>query len=175
MARPRKPNGKLESIAECEEAMRCLREAVIKQERWVAMRDLRITQITEEFAPGIAEETFVRADLELQLQNYYMAHLEELEKDGKKSVQLTHGVIGRRLGSPALKVLNKSWTWESILTRLREVYGARFIRKPEPEVDKAAIKKADLSADALKACGLKIEQTESFFAEPERTPTTEVA
>jgi phage host-nuclease inhibitor protein Gam len=175
MARPRKPNGKLDSIAECEEAMRELRESVIKQERWVAMRDLGIAQITEQYLPGIAAEIALRADLELQLQNYYMAHLDELEVDGKKSVQLTHGVMGRRLGSPALKVLNKSWTWESILTRLREVYGARFIRKPEPEVDKVAIKKANLPADDLKACGLKIQQDEDFYAEPERAPTGETA
>jgi hypothetical protein len=62
-----------------------------------------------------------------------------------------------------------------VLVRLREVFGSRFIRKPEPEIDKAAIKKADLDADQLKGCGLKIEQAETFFAEPERTPTTEVA
>ena len=70
-----------------------------------------------------------------------------------------------------MKVLNKSWTWESIVTRLREVYGARFIRKPEPEVDKVAVKKADLPAADLAACGLKMHQDENFYAEPDRTPT----
>ena len=174
MARPRKPKGVLDSIDECQEVMRCLKLAVIQQEHLEGMRDKKIAAITEEYAPGIAVEVGYRADLELQLQNYYMAHLEEVEKDGKKSVQLTHGVIGRRLGNPALKLLNKSWTWESVLAKLRENFGSKFIRKPDPEPDKAAIKKADLPADELKACGLKIQQDEVFYAEPDRTPTTEV-
>ena len=175
MARPRKTSETLNSIEECQEAMRCLKLAAIEQERLEGARDVKVTRITEEYAPDIAAQVTARANVELALQNYYMAHLAELETDGKKSVQLTHGVMGRRLGNSALKVLNKSWTWESIVTRLREVYGARFIRKPEPEVDKVAIKKADLPAADLAVCGLKMQQDENFYAEPDRTATTEVA
>lgn len=175
MTRPRKTSEMLDSIAECEEAMRSLKLAAIEQERLEGMRDKAVTKITETYVPVIAAQVKLRTDLELGLQNYYMAHLKELETDGKKSVQLTHGVMGRRLGTPALKLLNKSWTWESVMARLREVFGSRFIRLVEPEPDKAAIKKADLGADELKAVGLKIEQGENFFADPDRTPTTEVA
>jgi len=175
MARPRKTSETLDSIDECQEAMRCLKLAAIEQERLEGARDVKVTRITEEYAPDIAAQVTARANVELALQNYYMAHLAELETDGKKSVQLTHGVMGRRLGTPALRLLNKSWTWESVLARLREVFGARFVRLAEPEVDKPAVKKADLSADQLKAVGLKVEQGENFFAEPDRTATTEVA
>ena len=175
MARPRKASETLDSIEECQEAMRCLKLAAIEQERLEGARDVKVTRITEEYAGDIALQVTARSNVEPALQNYYMAHLEELEKDGKKSVQLTHGVMGRRLGTAALKLLNKSWTWESVLARLREVFGARFVRLAEPEVDKPAVKKADLSADQLKAVGLKVEQAESFFAEPDRTATTEVA
>jgi len=175
MARPRKTSETLDSIDECQEAMRCLKLAAIEQERLEGARDVKVTRITEEYAADIALQVTARANVELALQNYYMAHLEELEKDGKKSVQLTHGVMGRRLGTPALRLLNKSWTWEVVLARLGEAWGKRFIRMADPEPDKAAIKKADLTADQLKVVGLKIEQGENFYAEPDRTATTEVA
>jgi len=175
MARPRKTSETLDSIEECQEAMRCLKLAAIEQERLEGARDVKVARITEEYARDIALQVTARASVELALQNYYMAHLDELEVDGRRSVQLTHGVMGRRLGTPALKLLNKSWTWESVLARLAEVFGARFVRLAEPEVDKPGIKKADLSAEQLKAVGLKIEQGENFYAEPDRTATTEVA
>ena len=171
MARPRKVAA-LGNLDEFQEAMRLLKLAVIERERLVASRDKKVATIVEGYAPEIAVQVSACADIELQLQNYYMAHLEDLEKDGKKSVQLTHGIVGRRLGNPALKLLNKSWTWPSALVRLREVFGDRFIRMADPEVDKAGIRKADLAADQLRLVGLKIEQGEDFYAEPDRTPTT---
>lgn len=173
MARPRKPKGVLDSIDECQEAMRCLKLATIERERLEAARDKKVAATTELFAADIAEQVTLQADLELQLRNYYMAHLEELEKDGKRSVQLTHGVLGRRLGNPVLKLLNKSWTWDSVRAKLQGTFGSKFMRQAEPEVDKAGIKKAGLDANQLKAAGLKIEQGEDFYAEPDRTPTTE--
>ena len=173
MGRPRKANGSLASIEECQEAMRLLRLAVIAQERLEGSRDKKVAGIVEAYAPEITARVSARADLGLQLQNYYMAHLEELEQNGKKSVQLTHGVIGRRLGNPAVKLLNKSWTWDSVLAKLLAEFGLQFIRTPAPEVDKAQIKKADLTAEQLKTVGLKIQQDEDFYADPDRTPTTE--
>jgi len=172
MARPRKVP-ELKNFDACQEAMHRLRIATIEQDRLVTSREKGLAFVTERFAEEINAQVNQIADLQLQLQNYYMAHLAEIEKDGKKSVQLTHGLMGRRLGNPTLKLLNKSWTWQSVLVKLRTVFGDRFIRMAEPEPDKPGIKAAGLTPDELKAVGLKIDQAEDFYAEPEKSAPTE--
>jgi phage host-nuclease inhibitor protein Gam len=168
MGRPRKAKKKLGTLDECQEAMRLLKLSAIEQERLEGARDKAIAGITEKYAGEITAAADAVKDLTLQLQNYYMTHLADLESEGKKSVRLRHGVMGRRLGSPALRLVNKSWSWASALVKLREKWGDRFIRTADPEVKKDEVKKADLEAADLRECGLKIDQDEDFYAEPDR-------
>ncbi len=172
MARPRKTSRTLASLQDCDDAMCALKIAVLSRGAAEAARDKAVAAITEKYDPEISAQVNLAKDLELQLKNYYMTHLAEVEKDGKKSVALAHGVMGRRKSPGKLQPLNKAWTWEAVLVKLREKYKDKFLRKHEPEPDKEAIKKAELSADDLEACGLKIEANEDFYAEPSRTATT---
>ena len=50
---------------------------------------------------------------------------------------------------------------------LREKFGDRFLRTRDPEVDKDLVK-AELPAAELGVYGLKLDQDETFYAEPAR-------
>jgi phage host-nuclease inhibitor protein Gam len=81
-----------------------------------------------------------------------------------------HGAIGFRTGNPTLKPL-KGVKWEHVVDMLKASQQARYLRSIE-EVNKDAIltDREALGADRLKILGLRIEQTERFFAEARTEP-----
>jgi phage host-nuclease inhibitor protein Gam len=176
MARPRKTSRVLRSLSDCDDAMCALKIAVLRREQLEAARDKAVAGVVEKYDPEITEQVDLALDLQLQLRNYYMAHLDEVEKDGKKSVLLAHGVMGRRSNPPALALANKAWTWASAKAAVAAKLGQTFLRFKDPEIDKDRIKEAlregDLNADQIAACGLVVKQDEEFYAEPARTATT---
>lgn len=167
MARPRKPKVVLASIDEANDAMRRLGLAVIRGELFQAALDREITAAKKRYAKLIATVAEEAKDLEAQLQHYYLGRVEEIERDGRRSLELLYGVMGRRTSPPALKLLNKSWTWAAVMVRLRDNFGDRFIRRKDPEIDKEAVKDG-IGAEKLCAFGLKVEQDDVFYAEPDR-------
>jgi hypothetical protein len=169
MGRPRKTAIELKSIAECTEAMSELLIVTTQIETLVADRDQTVAKTTAIYETGLDVGRSRKAGLEAALKDYYYGHLESLEKDGARSFQLANGVMGRRANPPRLAPLNKGWTWASILVRLRERYGVRFLRERAPEVDKDLVK-AELAGEDLKAMGLQLAQDETFYAEPARLP-----
>jgi phage host-nuclease inhibitor protein Gam len=88
----------------------------------------------------------------------------------RKSIDLVHGAIGFRTGNPTLKPL-KGVKWEHVVDMLKASQQARYLRSIE-EVNKDAIltDREALGADRLKILGLRIEQTERFFAEARTEP-----
>jgi phage host-nuclease inhibitor protein Gam len=176
MARPRKTSVVLKTLADCDDAMLALKVAMLERESLEAARDKAVAGITEKYAPEVRAQVDLAKELELRLQNFYMEHVDDLEKDGRKSVKLAHGVMGRRLGAAKLSLANKSWTWQAVVARLAEKFGDRFLRTSEPEVKKDEVKRAeDVDAKTLRECGLKLEQGEDFYAEPTRTAATGTA
>lgn len=167
--RPKKAEIELRSIEDCTTAMGSLLTAVTEIEKVVAARDQRVAAVSAEYEPQIDEWRGKKANLEAAVQAYYMAHIEELEKDGRRSYELMNGVMGRRMTPPALRPLNRSWTWGVIVVKLRERFGARFLRTREPEIDKDLVK-AEIAVEELKALGLRLVQDEVFYAEPARMP-----
>lgn len=169
MARPKRASKELSSIEDANQVMRQLLLVEVGLEKLIGAVDLERAAVMAKYEKAIDKHRAVAADLTLQLQTFYMAHYKELEKDGSKSVHLAFGVIGRRLSRPALKPLNRSWTWASIGIKLRSIYNARFFHAPkEPEIDREKVRQ-ELNAEQLRDCGLKVEQEETFFAEPDRT------
>ena len=160
------PIKELKSIAECEDTMHRLLLDIVKRESLEACRDKDVALATAMYQPGIELLTRHQQELELQLQQYYMTHSAEIEQDGKKSLQLTNGVIGLRLSPPALKPLSKAWTWDAVMARLHHIFGSQFERV-KTELDKDAIK-ANIPAGELGNFGLKLSQEETFYAEPLR-------
>lgn len=167
MGRPRKAKGELVSLAECNVAMGRLLTAQVAREVRIAARDGQIAEAMQEHERAIEELTEEAKDFELQLQNFYMAHVEELEKDGRKSVGLANGVMGRRKGPAALKLLNRAWTWAAVLAKLQSAFKDKFVRFFYPEVDKEKVK-SDLAEEEMAKFGLKLHQEDKFYVEPFR-------
>ena len=175
MARRRKASVELASLEDANRAIRELLQAEVELEKYQGALDLARASVTAKFEPSIDAAKSRVNDLTVQLQTWYMANLKDLEKGGKKSVQLAYGVVGRRLGNATLKPLNRAWTWASIAVKLQTLFGKKYFHEPaEPKPDKDRIK-AELTPDQLKDCGLKVEQEENFFTETDRTKLGDLA
>jgi phage host-nuclease inhibitor protein Gam len=87
-------------------------------------------------------------------------------------MELTHGALGFRTGTPAVRFL-KGWTETMVLAVLdiQAEWRKRYIRQIV-EVNKQAIieDRDGLGADKLNAFGVKITQSETFFVEPKIEP-----
>jgi phage host-nuclease inhibitor protein Gam len=86
-----------------------------------------------------------------------------------RSIEMVHGVVGWRLGQPALKTL-AGWTWDRVKDALKAIGASAYIRTKE-EVNKQNLL-ADrdvVGAGKLRQIGLRIAQEESFFVEPKLT------
>ncbi len=142
--------------------------ATLRHERLVAERDAEIAAVGKQRNPSIEKTAGDMATFEAQIQQYYVANREELEQ-GKKSVQLSNGLIGMRAPSnPGLVPLNDKWTWAKIEAKLRELWKAKYFHKPKPPgPDKVKLKK-ELDEKQLKECGLKLDTTETFYLELNR-------
>jgi hypothetical protein len=63
---------------------------------------------------------------------------------------------------------------DAIHRSVREAFGDRYLHKPkDPEVDKDLVK-AEIAEGDLGKYGLKLDQDETFYAEPERARAAEV-
>ena len=166
--------GELADLAACNDAMHELLMYTVQQEAITADRDLAVGKVQAQYEPALDKCRGLIADIRVQLQAYYMGHLAECEADGKRRVQLGYGVMGRRLCPESVRLATKSWTWGAVLDAVREAFGRKFIRQRDPEIDKDEIK-ASFPRERLREFGLKIEQDETFYAEPERLPDVEAA
>jgi phage host-nuclease inhibitor protein Gam len=159
----------LQSLDDCAAAMSDLLTVTLQLEGLVADRDLAVAKASATYEPAIDTGRARKADIEAALKAYYYGHLSEVEKDGKKSVQLANGVMGRRDNPARLALKNRQWTWAAVLAILREKAGDRFLRLRDPEIDKDLVK-AEIAPEALGEVGLKLEQDETFYAVPARLP-----
>lgn len=108
-----------------------------------------------------------------QLEIYYRANRAELEKKGKnKFITLQFGKAGIRRGAPSIALL-KSWKLDAVIQALKDAGWAAFIRQRE-ELDKPAVKKANLNTEQLAEFGLRIRQRDEFWFEtfPQATAVT---
>lgn len=83
----------------------------------------------------------------------------------KKSLDMTHGIIGFRTAPPALKT-RKGFTWAAVL-KLLEDKASQFIRN-KPEVDKEALlaqREEPAVVELMAQVGVQVEQAETFYVE----------
>ncbi|PLW90010.1 host-nuclease inhibitor Gam family protein [Mucilaginibacter sp.] len=152
--------------AEAEEAFAEFAQADARQQQITSKMDEAITKIREKYAAEITELTDKKEGAFDIMLTYAENNRDDFGK--KKSMDLTHGTIGFRTGTPALKTA-KGFTWTSV-TKLLEKGYPDFIRKvTEPAKDK-------ILADRLKPevklmieeCGIIVDQKETFFVEPKK-------
>jgi hypothetical protein len=169
MGRPRKASVVLESIEDCTKKMGELLVAITDLEIFIAERDVAVAAAGKEHEALIDDAAWRKADAEAALKSYYYLHAAQIEKGGAKHLDLSNGRIGRRDDPPALKPLNRAWTWAAIAVMVRDLWpGKYFHEAKEPELDKDVLK--TLAAEELKKAGLKVEAGETFYAEPARLP-----
>lgn len=97
----------------------------------------------------------------------------------KKSLEMAHGVIGFRTGTPKLKLL-KGFTWASV-EKLVKVFLPDYVREKTEVAKDRLLADRNLEdvgvtdslvivempmIDAMAKCGLQVVQDETFFVEP---------
>lgn len=136
-----------------------------------AEQDAQILAIREQVGPALdmcAQDLKTKSAL---VQAWAEANPQEF--GNKKSVEFPAGKIGFRTGMPKLKCIT-GWTFARVLEKLLSLpWGAGFVRVKQ-EIDKEALIAAQtqstLSPAELREVGVKIDQEESFFIEPDLTP-----
>ena len=106
----------------------------------------------------------------------------------KKSLEMAHGVIGFRTGTPKLKTL-KGFTWASALQLAKKFLPFTYIRQTEEIAKDKLLADRDLKEvavydtptgdprevtmrEAMAACGIQVTQDETFYVEPKKEETT---
>lgn len=138
-----------------------------------AARDRAIQAIRDEHEPLIQALKQQRDALTAISDKYAETHRSELFPSAKKSAETGLSHYGFRLGNPTLKLLNKKWSWESVLIAVKAAFPGRFVRTVE-EVDKEALK-SQLDEAQLASVGCKIGQGEAFYIEPKEQPSESAA
>ncbi len=166
MKKPRfKTVAQLVSRAEAERVLGEFRELSIQRAQVHLDIEAARQAIEQAHAPRLAEIDTALEERAEQLSHW--ATTNQVEFGTRKSLELTHGVIGWRTGQPQLKT-RTGFTWERVLETLQKLGLSGFIRRKE-EVAKDAILAArqDLEATGrLKEIGCRVVQDEPFFIEP---------
>lgn len=159
------------------------------------------------FAKADASINKINADIELQCAKIREKHQAELtrltaERDSsfemlqafatenqtelfskKKSLDMAHGTIGFRTGTPKLKTL-KGFTWASALELVKAFMPSSYIRKFEEIAKDKLLADRDLEdvkitesglmeqevtmKEAMAKCGIQVVQEETFYVEPKK-------
>ena len=143
--------------------------------------ELQCAKIREKYADRIAALTTERGEAFYVLQSFATENQAELFTR-KKSLDMAHGTIGFRTGTPKLKTL-KGFTWASALN-LVKTFLPSYIRQTE-EIAKDKLL-ADRDVELMVAggdpnnrgyqplrvhmadCGIQVVQDETFYVEPKK-------
>lgn len=166
MSKRIKSNGPvIQSRGEAEGVLARIRSRVLNQQTLTADRERELQAVDEKYKGQLLLiEQEVNALTE-QLRVWAEANPSEFGT--AKSLVMTDGVIGWRIGNPTLKPLS-GWTWDRVLEKLKSAAAyAGFVRIKE-EVDKASIlaQRESLPAGDLRAMGVRVVQDDLFFVDP---------
>lgn len=155
-----------ESISS-EMAEQCMAEystAASKLKKIEAEMEIQIVRIREKYQDDIQKLITLMNEKFEVLQTYAQQHPELFQK--RKSIEMTHGIIGYRTGTPKLKLL-KGMTWAKVTDNLKH-YLPEYIRIiEEPAKDRLlADKELPIVQENLPKVGVMVTQDETFYVEP---------
>ena len=128
-----------------------------------AIMDQRITKIREEYAEKLQELGESREEKLLQLQLFAETNKELFDK--KKSIDMAHGTLGFRTGTPKLKLI-KGWTWAAVVNVLREKLPSYVRTIEEPAKDKLLADRDNPEVqNQFTKVGIQVAQDETFYVE----------
>lgn len=159
--REKKPVMKPASMEEVEQLFATYADADAKIVEINAKIDQKMTEIREKYADELRELSDKREDCFNAIQVF--AESREDLFTGKKSIDLSHGTIGFRTGTPKLK-LRKGFQWGSALELLKKFLPSYVRTAEEPAKDKLLADRDQPEVNEhLKTCGIEVVQDETFY------------
>lgn len=150
---------------EMEKAMHDYTTADAAQRALTAEMDGKLSEIREQYAERLQELDVEKDEAFNRCQAFATENREELFSK-RKSMETTHGTLGFRIGTPALKP-GKGMTWAGVLELLK-LKGKNYIRTVE-EIAKDKIlaeRDSDECKVVMDACHISVVQKETFYVEP---------
>ena len=149
--------------------------------------ELQCAKYREKYADKIATLTEERDKAFDTLQSFATENQSELFVK-KKSLDMAHGTIGFRTGTPKLKTL-KGFTWASALQLAKKFLPMTYIRQTEEIAKDKLLADRELEEvqvydtptgdprdvtmrEAMAVCGIQVVQDETFYVEPKKEETT---
>lgn len=146
--------------------------------------ELQCAKIREKYQERLTVLTAEREQAFETLQAFAVENKSELFAK-RKSLEMAHGTIGFRLGTPKLKTL-KGFTWASALTLVKK-FMPGYVRTTEEiakdrlladrDLERVPFDCADIPFNeipmsrAMVECGIMVTQDEAFFVEPKSEET----
>ena len=150
-----------------DEAFAVYAKADARSAKLTADIELQCAKIREKYATRLAELEGEKEKAFDTLQAYATENQAELFIK-KKSLEMAHGVIGFRTGTPKLKTL-KGFTWASALQLVKEFLPGYLRQTEEIAKDKLlADRDVEDMIPMMNKCGLSISQDETFYVEPKK-------
>jgi phage host-nuclease inhibitor protein Gam len=152
------------TLAEAEEVMGIYAKADASIEKINATMDLEISKIRDKYKDKIAAHTLERDEAETKL-NLFCTQNKDTYFSSKKTLQLSHGDLGFRTGTPALKP-RKSFTLSACL-ELAKQFLPDYVRTKQ-ELDREALiaaRSIDGMEEKYVQIGVQIVQEEKWFIE----------
>ncbi len=129
--------------------------------------ELQCAKIREKYAAKLAELDAEKTHAFDTLQSYATENQAELFTK-KKSLEMAHGTIGFRTGTPKLKTL-KGFTWASALQLVKEFLPSYIRQSEEIAKDKLlADRDTEDFMPQMNKCGIQVVQDETFYVEPKK-------
>ena len=154
------------SKEQAEEAFANYSKADSRAEELTAKMEQEITKVREKYQDELSELSDTKRD-EFDVLMTYAEENKELFST-KKSVELSHGVIGFRTGTHKLGKL-KGFTWDDVKEKVAKLL-PDFIRTKE-EVNKEGLIAERDNPEVSKLfsrCGVVVEQDETFYVQPKK-------
>ena len=166
-----------------DEAFAVYAKAAAQSAKITADIELQCAKIREKYALRLAELDDEKKQAFDTLQSFATENQAELFTK-KKSLEMAHGVIGFRTGTPKLKTL-KGFTWASALQLAKKFLPFTYIRPTEEIAKDKLLADRDLKEvavydtptcdprvvtmlEAMAACGIQVVQEEAFYVEPKK-------
>lgn len=150
---------------EMEKAMHDYATADAAQRALTAEMDGKLSDIREQYAERLQELETEKDEAFNKCQAFATENRDELFTK-KKSMETTHGTLGFRIGTPALKP-GKGMTWAGVLELLK-IKGKKYIRIDE-DIAKDKIlaeRETEECQVVMNACHISVVQKETFYVEP---------
>lgn len=162
-SRLKKPVMTVKTIEEAEQALAEYAKADARIAKINATMDEQFTSIRQKYADELQDLNEKKDEKADELHFFAESNAQLFDK--KKSIQMSHGVIGFRTGTPKLKPLKK-FTWGAVNELLKE-YLPQFVRKVEEPAKDMLLANRDNEevASLFKKVGIEVVQDETFYVD----------